>query len=380
MAVFILSGANGTHPEAWPALLGSFSDAPSEEAAVINLSTPAGGAISALAQLGLARESKKGDVVVWDLAPSLNACLEECDYEPEEALRAVELFLRACARRKVPVVPLITDRLADAQMEEPGEISARLWHLFDRYAITPVSTTTVLRRSGNIGKLTAQHYAPGGDDFLAAEPVNRLLARGLAEEIDRRRTLEHVPIMPAGSIYEVTGGFLRLAVAPHATLLRNARIARFAAGAFEADVIEIAPGGAISFDVLGELIGLAPILSHDGGLMRISLANGQYKRLADLPFSTLLAKSTPESFSAGLGQISFAHHLGQRLTIGKPSSVVIENVSHLVSEGAVRCDLAAMRPDTPRPKAMLRILASIERRAPAQAQLPEPKAAQKIAS
>ncbi|MEO1293041.1 MAG: hypothetical protein AAFV62_09460 [Pseudomonadota bacterium] len=362
MAVFIFSGASGAHPEAWPSLLGQFSNAQEDQGVVINLSTSAGGAIAALAQLALAQEMGKGDVVVWDHAPALNACLETCDYDPLEALRAVEFFLRACVRRKVPVVPLVSDRLVDARMEEPGEIAARLWHLFDRFALTPISTATVLRRAAAAGKLLPMHFIGDGDIYKPGEPVNRLLARNLATVIDQARDNNAVPLPPEHSIYERTAGWLRLAVAANAEIEQGATVSRKAVGLITTEIVELAPGGRVRFETSGEVVGLAPILSDDGGLLRVTVEDERYRMLSRAPFSTVIAP-LPEGVSVpSVGQISFAHHIGRKIVLSKPTGLVLHNVSHLVREGEIRTDLGAVPPPEPNAKAIVRVLALIERR------------------
>lgn len=356
MATFLLSGANGAADRGWHSELVRVRPEIDGAGGLVNLSMAASGPLSALAQIALARAAD-GDVFVWDHADGVIACVKEAGYDPIEALRAVELFLRGCARRKIIVAPVISERLAEARSVDLEEVQLRLTHLFERYALPTLSMTSELRAALGARDLKAQHFSADGAVYRPERPVSTHLARAVAEHARLYELAKRAPLQRSDNVYPSTSGVLRVAFHANADAMHDARTERVRIGPLSAELIEIDPGGSVEYDVEGELLGLAAVIGPEEGLLRFSVDSEGFDDLRKTPISLW----TPNA-AASLGQVNLSHLLGRRATLPFPTRVVIHNVSNDPGLSVIRADHGAAPPIELDFDAKIRLLALIERR------------------
>lgn len=368
MATYLLSGANGAAPGAWPEELLVSRPEIEGSGGFHNLSMAAAGPVSALAQvaLALARAAKAGDLFIWDHADAILGAVKDAGYDPIEAMRPVELFLRSCARRKIMVAPLLSERLGEAGSLELEEMTLRLMHLFERFSIPALSMTAELRAALKAQELRAAHFGPDGAIYKPARPVRSHLAAAVGRHTKAIELARRAPQQRTDPIYPEMNGVLRVALPSNAAALGSAEAGALTIGPVTTEIITIAPGGRAVFEVEGELLGLAVILGPEEGVMTISIDSDGFDDLRCMPISLWRAGDGP-----ALGQVAPAALLKRRALLPFPTRMMVHNVSADPGEAVIRADHGASPPPELNRAAPVRLMAVIERR-PHQHAPPEP--------
>ncbi|MBX2854304.1 MAG: hypothetical protein KTR21_04920 [Rhodobacteraceae bacterium] len=357
MAIYLLGGANGAAPDGWHEELLRIRPDIGGSGGLINLSMAAAGPLSALLQAALARDAKPGDVLIWDHADSILGCVKEGGHDPLEAMRVVEMFLRGCARRKVMVAPLISERLEEAISVDLQEIPLRLTHLFERFALPALSLTAELRAGLKARDLRPGQFAQDGVIYSTARAIRSILAQGVSNHCKSIELSKRAPQQRPSNVYPATKGMLRVALPANAVSFHHAASGPAVIGPVTTEVIEIAPDGWAEFEIEGELLGLAAVLGPDEGVIRISIDSEGFDDFRQTPISLWSSREAPV-----LGQVSFAHMVGRRATLGFPSRLRIQNISAAPGPTAIRADYGAAPPMELNPNAKVRVLALMERR------------------
>ena len=366
MAIYLLSGANGAATDGWHEELLRIRPDIGGSGGLINLSMAAAGPLSALIQAALARDARPGDVLIWDHADSILACVKDGAHDPIEAMRVVEMFLRGCARRKLLVAPVISERLQEAVSVDLEEVPLRLTHLFERFSLPVLSLTAELRAAIKARDLRPGQFKQDGAIYSTTRAIRSILAQGVSNHCKAIELTKRSPQQRPANVYPATKGMLRVALPANAVGLKRAAGRPTVVGPVTAEVMEIAPGGWAEFDVEGELLGLAAVLGPEEGVMRISVDSDGFDDFRQTPISLWSPREAPV-----LGQVSFAHMVGRRATLGFPSRLRISNVSAAPGPAPIRADYGAAPPMELNPNARVRVLALMERR-PHQHAAPEP--------
>ena len=317
----------------------------------------ANGPLTALAQIALARAAKPSDVFIWDHADGLIGCVKEAGYDPIEALRPVEMFLRGCARRKVMVAALMSERLEEATSVELEEVQLRLAHLFERFAVPMLSLTAELRAALKTPELRPQHFSDDGGVYKPDRPVRSRLAQAVAAHLKAVELGKRAPQRRNEAVYNASKGVVRVDFPTNATATAKARTVRDRIGPLVVDLLEIEPGGSVEFDVEGELLGLAAVVGPQEGLLRFSIDSEGFDDLRATPISLWSAIEEPV-----IGQVNLPHLLKRRAHLAFPTRVVIHNVSNDPGLATIRADYGAAPPVELDFAAKIRVLALIERR------------------
>ena len=357
MATFLLSGANGAADGGWHSELTRLRPDIDGAGGLINLSMAAGGPLSALAQVALARAARPGDVFIWDHADGLLGCMKDAAYDTVEALRIVEMFLRGCARRKIMVAPLLSERFIEATSVEIEEMPLRLMHLFERFSVPVLSMTAELRVALSARELRPAHFADGGLIYKPDRPVRVHLARAVAEHTKSIEVAKRAPQQRGDAVYPASKGVLRVALPANAGAMTTARIGRERIGPIDAEYIEIDPSGAVEFEIEGELLGFAVALGPNEGLLRVSIDSEGFDDLRRTPISLW----RPDE-RVVIGQVSVTQLLGRRASLSFPTRMVLHNVSADPGPAKIRADYGAAPPAALNETAKVRVLAIVERR------------------
>lgn len=357
MATFLFGGANGVLKGGWPEELLRVRPDIEGAGGLINLSMAGGGPLSALAQIALARAAQPGDLIIWDHGDGLLGCVKDAAYDPVEALRVVEMFIRGCARRKILVAPVLSERFEEAVSVELEEVPLRLMHLFERFSVPVMSMTGELRASLGARELRDAHFEQGGAVYATARAVSNALAKAVGAHCKQIEFAKRTPQRRNDPIYAASKGVLRVALAANAGRLLKTSARRMNVGPVTAEFLEILPGGAVEFDVEGELLGVAAVIGPEEGVMRISIDSDGYDDLRQTPISLWSPADAPV-----IGQVSITHLLGRRANLSFPTRAVLRNVSADPGPATIRADYGAAPPTELRRAATIRILALIERR------------------
>ena len=357
MAIYLLGGANGVAADGWHEELLRIRPDIGGSGGLINLSMAAAGPLSALTQAALARDAQPGDVLIWDHADSILGCVKDGAHDPIEAMRLVEMFLRGCARRKLYVAPLISERLEEAVSVELEEIPLRLTHLFERFALAPLSLTAELRGAIKARDLRPGQFAQDGAIYSTARAVRSVLAQGVSNHCKAIELSKRAPQQRPSNVYPASKGMLRVALPSSTVREHHAAVAAAVIGPVTTEIMEIAPGGWAEFEVEGELLGLAAVLGPEEGVMRISIDSEGFDDFRQTPISLWSPREAPV-----FGQVGFAHMVGRRATLAFPSRLRIQNVSANPGPAPIRADYGAAPPMELNPNAHVRVLALMERR------------------
>ena len=267
------------------------------------------------------------------------------------------MFLRGCARRKIIVAALLSERYQEAVSVELEEVQLRLTHLFERFSVPILSMTSELRWKLGARELSQDHFSEDGSIYKTDPLVRRSLAQAVADHSRAIEMARRAPRQRNKAVYEGAKGVVRVTFPTHASAVSGAATTRERIGPLEVELLSIQPGGSVEYNVEGELLGLAVVVGPKEGLMRLSIDSEGFDDLRATPVSLWSEIPAPV-----IAQVNVPHLLGRRAHIAFPTRVVIHNVSHDPGLSTIRADYGASPPMELELEAPIRVLALIERR------------------